>query len=181
MRLITTIVVCVLLTCTASAASPPASVDQVLAGAQAQAASQHKLVFFVFGASWCGPCHALDRFLSAPDIRTIIEKYFVLAEVHIQEEMGKHPELNTPGADKLAAKLGDSEGIPFLVVFDAAGAPIVNSNRPLKGGGSANIGYPDTPEEIDWFMAMLKKSVPGMSAADVQTIETWLRKASQTK
>src|SRR6516162_9133546 len=99
MRLITTIVVCVLLTCTASAASPPASVDQVLAGAQAQAASQHKLVFFVFGASWCGPCHALDRFLSAPDIRTIIEKYFVLAGVHIQEEMGKHPELNTPGAD----------------------------------------------------------------------------------
>lgn len=179
MRKIAVILVGALLICTGSAlAPPPPSVDQVLTGAQARAASQHKLVFFVFGASWCGPCHALDGFLSAAEIRPIIEQHFVVAKVNIYEEAGKHPELNTPGAEKLAAKLGDTEGVPFIVFFDAAGKPIVNSNRPAQSGKSENIGYPDTPEEIDWFMAMLKKSVPDLAAGDVQTIKTWLQKAS---
>jgi hypothetical protein len=57
---------------------------------------------------------------------------------------------------------------------------LVNSNRPAKGkdkGG--NVGYPAAPEEIDWFMQMLRKTLPTLAESDALTIETWLRKASR--
>jgi hypothetical protein len=41
--------------------------------------------------------------------------------------------------------------------------------------GGANIGYPNQPEEIDWFLHMMKKAAPGISAEDLKTIETALR------
>jgi thiol-disulfide isomerase/thioredoxin len=47
----------------------------VFENAKAQAANQHKLIILVFGASWCGPCHKLDAFLSAPELRQVFEKY----------------------------------------------------------------------------------------------------------
>jgi len=109
----------------------------------------------------------------------MVEKYFVLAKVHIDEEHGKHPELNTPGSEELRKKLGGSEGVPFFVFLDAQGQAIATSNRPVEGKTRGeNIGYPDAPEEIDWFMAMLKKSVPAMTEEEAQRIEGWLKGAS---
>jgi thiol-disulfide isomerase/thioredoxin len=178
MRAIVTVVAFALLTSMPATAAPRASAGQVLAAAKAQAASEHKVVFLIFGASWCGPCHALDAFLAAAEIRPILEKHFVFANVNIQEQLGKHPELNTPGAEKLAGEFGGTEGVPFIVFLNSGGAPIVTSNRPVPGGTAENIGYPDAPEEIDWFMVMLKKSVPELTPGDAHTIETWLRQAS---
>jgi hypothetical protein len=48
---------------------------------------------------------------------------------------------------------------------------IVNSLR----GGTANIGYPGEPHEIDWFMVMLQKAAPKMSKAERAAIEGKLR------
>lgn len=151
--------------------------EQILAGAETQALAQHKAIFFIFGASWCGPCHRLDAFLAAPEIRPIVEKHFIVAKVNIQERFGKHPELDTPGGSELAAKYGNTDGVPFIVFLDASGAPIVTSNR--NGSPKDNIGYPDSPEEIDWFMVMLKKSVPELAADEAHTVEAWLRKTSR--
>jgi thioredoxin-related protein len=166
-------------------AQKPAAADQVLANAKTQAAKERKLIFLVFGASWCGPCHQLDAFLDDPAVRPVIEKYFVVAKLHFAERMGKHPELESPGAEELVAKLsgtdgkGQFNGVPFLVFLTATGEPIVNSNRPVAGHpGGSNIGYPSEPYEIDWFMVMLKKAVPQMTADESRSIEDWLRKAS---
>ncbi len=166
-------------------AQKPAPARQVVENAKDQAAQQHKLIFLVFGASWCGPCHDLDTFMAARETRPVLEKYFVLAKLNVAEEAGKHPELNSPGGEELMAKLGGANakegigGVPFLVFLDANGEAIVNSNRPVKGrAGGANIGYPSEPEEIDWFMVMLKRAVPAMTAEESRTIEEWLRKAS---
>jgi thioredoxin-related protein len=166
-------------------AQKPAPANQVLENAKAQAVQQHKLIFLVFGASWCGPCHDLDTFWAALETRPILEKYFVLAELHVLEQAGRHPELNNPGGEELMAKLGGVSaegqvgGVPYLVFLDASGKPIVNSNRPIKGKAEGeNIGYPSEPEEIDWFMQMLKKAVPTMTADESRMIEEWLRKAS---
>lgn len=53
---------------------------------------------------------------------------------------------------------------------------IVNSNRPDKDGkAGGNIGHPFQPHEIDWFMAMLSKAAPEMTANERATIKRWLR------
>lgn len=158
------------------------SAEEIFAEAEAQAEQQHKLIFFEFGASWCGPCHALDRFMEAPEIAPILEKYFVFAKVHIDEERGKHPELNTPGSKEMMDKLGGFQGVPFIVFFRSNGEMIVTSERPVEGKKHGrNIGYPDAPEEIDWFMVMLKKSVPEIREEEARKIEEWLRSASRKK
>jgi thiol-disulfide isomerase/thioredoxin len=174
--------------CPSLKAQQPASANQVFEDAQVQASQQHKVIFFVFGASWCGPCHRLDDFLSAPETRNILEKHFVEAKVNVLEDKGKHPELESLGAEELAAKLGGTNGkgrvagVPFIIFLDAAGEPIINSFRPIDGGTRhANIGYPAKPEEIDWFGEMLKKSAPLMSPDELRTIDEWLRKASAQK
>lgn len=164
------------------AAQRAAPADQVLNDAKAQAAEQHKLIFLVFSASWCGPCHQLDSFVTAREIGPILSKYFVFAKVNVEEKAGTHPELESPGGQALAVKLGGADaksryiGLPFIVFLDAAGKPIVNSNRPVQGQhGGVGIGYPSEPEEIDWFMVMLKKAVPSITADESHTIEAWLR------
>jgi thiol-disulfide isomerase/thioredoxin len=162
------------------AAQQPPSAEQVLASAKSEAVAQHKFIFLTFGASWCPPCGQMESFLDDREIRPILEKYFVLASLHVFEEKGKHAELNNRGAAKLVADFGgESGGVPFLVFLDAQGQLLINSNRPVKRKPKGeNIGYPALPVEIDWFLTMLQKSLPSLTKADAQTIETWLRRAS---
>jgi thioredoxin-related protein len=174
--------------CPSLIAQQPTPANQILEAAKVQASQEHKVIFFVFGASWCGPCHRLDDFLSTPEMRNILEKYFIDAKVNAMEDRGKHPELESPGAEELAAKLGGTNskgrlaGVPFIVFLDSTGTPIINSFRPIDDGTRhVNIGYPAKLEEIDWFGVMLKKAVPLMSADELRTIDSWLRQASAQK
>jgi thiol-disulfide isomerase/thioredoxin len=172
---------CGLLLCVVADASPQRpSADRVLAIAKAAAAAQHKHIFLVFGASWCPPCRELEAFLADRQMRPLIDKHFVVAELSVEEERGKHPELNSPGADKLLADLGGKDaGVPFIVFLDERGQSVVNSNRPAKAGAEGgNVGYPVLPEEIDWFMSMLRQTIPSQAAADALTIQDWLREAA---
>jgi len=155
-------------------AQPATTAQEILAEATRRADSQHKIVFFDFSASWCTQCRRLDSFLSSPEIAPIVQKYFVLADVHYQENEGKHPELETPGADALMKQFGKPQGVPYFVFFDSNGQAIATSERPVTG----NIGYPDAPEEIDWFMTMLRKAVPQMDLDERMSIESWLKRAS---
>lgn len=38
-----------------------------------------------------------------------------------------------------------------------------------------NVGHPMTPEEIDWFVEMMKKAAPDMAPDDLDVIESALR------
>ncbi|MCX6928260.1 MAG: thioredoxin, partial [Verrucomicrobia bacterium] len=75
-----------------------------------------------------------------------------------------------PGADALLKDFGGPAGLPYSAFLDAKGALIINSKREGQ-----NIGYPAQPEEIDWFIQMMKKAAPSMSQGDLKTIETALR------
>ena len=83
--------------------------------------------------------------------------------------------VNTPGAAELYKRLGGPGGLPFFAFLDEHGAMIVNAIRVKDGKPAGNIGYPSEPFEIDWFMAMLAKAVPQMTAAESATLEKWLR------
>jgi thioredoxin-related protein len=165
----------------AYAAQQRPNAEQVLAAAKSAATEQHKDIYLVFGASWCQPCHEMEAFMEDRKIRPILEKYFVIADLNVEEERGKHPELNSPGAEKLVADFGGKDGgVPFIVFLDEQGQLLINSNRPSKGNPNGeNVGYPALPVEIDWFMQMLKKTVPSMTESDARTIENWLRRASR--
>jgi thioredoxin-related protein len=179
-RILPSLILPFLMCIAAQAAQQRPSADQVLAAAKSAAVEQHKDIFLVFGASWCAPCHQMEKFMEDGKIRPLLEKYFVITSLSIEEEHGKHPELNSPGGERLVADFGGQNAdVPFIVILDDEGQLLVNSNRPVNGKPNGeNVGYPALPVEIDWFMQMLKKTVPSMTAPDARTIENWLRKAS---
>lgn len=60
-------------------------------------------------------------------------------------------------------------------MLDANGRLIVDSNRPdpkVKGG--SNVGYPAAPEEVDWFVEMLRRGAPALSRQDLASVHAWL-------
>lgn len=84
--------------------------------------------------------------------------------------------LNTPGGDELCKRLGGPSGLPFSAFVDSQGALIVNSLAIKKDGKQGgNIGHPDSPEEVDWFMTMLAKAAPSMTQEESAVIENALR------
>lgn len=156
----------------ASAASP--SAEQVLAEAKSKASAEHKAIFLHFGASWCIWCKRLEAFLDRQDIKPVFEKYFVPITLVVQEN-DKNKSLENPGADKLLTQLGGPSGLPYSAFLDSEGSLIVNSKR-----DGQNIGYPSQPQEIDWFVQMMKKAAPSMAERDLKTIESALRAWKQS-
>lgn len=143
--------------------------------AESRAAAEHKNVLLTFDASWCGNCRLFDRFVADPAIRPIIDKAFVLADLDTGERPGDEHHANIPGGLKLRdAYSGQEVGYPYIVMLDPRGALITDSRLPSGGPAGGNIGYPDAPNEIDWFMQMLEKAAPSLSAQDTATIRTWL-------
>jgi thiol-disulfide isomerase/thioredoxin len=161
--------------------SAGANAEEVLTQLKSRAAARHKNILLTFGASWCGNCHLFDRFLADPKIRPILDKAFVFADLDAGERPGDRRHANLPGAQELQSSLGGKNaGYPYIVMLDPSGNLIASSLRPVGQGSGENIGYPDASYEIDWFMEMLKKAAPSLSAQDSASIRAWLTAHSST-
>ena len=91
------------------------------------------------------------------------------------DEQGDKASLNSPGGPEVLARIGGKDaGLPFFAFLDEKGSLIVNTLRPA-GGKSVNIGHPFEPEEVDWFLVMVKKAAPGISSDEAGVLERWLR------
>jgi hypothetical protein len=57
-------------------------------------------------------------------------------------------------------------GVPWYVILDPAGKPLVTSNAPeLRDEYNSNIGFPSSKIGIDHLMNMFKQTAPGLSDA----------------
>jgi len=152
-----------------------ASADEVMTHAKTQAASEHKNILLIFGASWCVNCRLFDKFLADPAIHPIMDKAFVFVDMNTGESPTDKRHANLPGGEKLQASLGGKRaGWPYIVMLDSNGRLLADSTRPENRGHGGNIGYPAEPYEIDWFIEMMKKAEPSLSTQDTATVRNWL-------
>ncbi len=128
--------------------APRPSAAKVFEDGLAKASGEDKLVFLHFGSPTCGWCHKLDAFLAREDMAAILGRDFVDVKLDLSRMTGADGVLKKYKAEK-------SGGIPWFAFLDAKGDAIVTSDGPR-----GNIGYPAAPEEIDHFIAMLKKVAP---------------------
>ncbi len=129
-----------------------------------KAAKENKKVFVMFHASWCGWCHKMDSSMNAADCKQFFDDNFVIRHFVVDESANKKS-LETPGAAEFRTQYGgDGQGIPYWLIFDKDGKLLADSKRPDENTGKGvNVGCPANPEEVDYFIEVLKKTTnPGL-------------------
>jgi hypothetical protein len=108
-------------------------------------------------------------------VKPVIDKYFVVQHVTVQEH-GEKQSLNNPGSDALLKRLGGEGSLPYFAFLDSGGATIVTSTEPGKDGRKGgNIGHPNQPHEVDWFLEVVRKAAPDIRADEIAPLEKYLR------
>lgn len=138
--------------------APVQNAEQVFADGVAQAKRESKRVFLHVGAPWCGWCRVLDRFLYEN------ESLFAADFVNLKIDEDRMAE-----AKPLLKRLrpAKSSGIPWIAILDADGKTLITSDAPKTG----NTGFPSAPEEISYFMDMLRKTSVHTSPEQLAAIE----------
>lgn len=136
--------------------------DAVMKKAYKQADRQDKKVFLMFHASWCGWCHRMDSLMNDADVNKFFDDHFVITHLVVQESP-KNKHLENEGAQELMVKHnGDKQGIPFWLIFNPKGELLADSRMETinKEGKTvlANTGCPAQPEEVDYFIKVLKQN-----------------------
>src|SRR5665213_243688 len=106
MRYARLLVLISLLAGTAAWAENPCPTEKLMAEAKARAAAEHKVLFVHFGASWCGWCGKLEKFMESPEIAPILDKHFVMVSLDVQEQDAKKKHLENEGGERLLNELG---------------------------------------------------------------------------
>jgi hypothetical protein len=104
----------------------------------------------------------------------LLQSQYVIMKLDVMEQPDKKALENAGGMDLMKLWGGEKAGLPFMVVLDPDGKKLIDSNRPVEGKPAANTGYPATPEEIGWFITMVKKTSK-LSDTDQANMEKWLK------
>ncbi len=127
---------------------------------------QHKKLFLEFGWEGCGWCRRLKKYQDDPAIKGILGKDFLFAYLDIYK---------SPAGKELYAVYG-KQGTPSWTIFDASGKVLADCDN-----GKGNIGYPGTPEELDYYISVIRKSAPGISTQDCEILVSKLKEYRDKK
>jgi hypothetical protein len=153
-------------------AAPPEA-GKVVAEASAKAAASGKSVMVFFHASWCGWCRRLAAYPAARAIKPILDKYFEMVWLDVQERGAAKAQEN-PGGAKLMVNLGGAtSGLPFFAVLDARGKTLATSLNPTN---ARNIGCPESLAEIGHFQNMVRAGAPKVTDAELTTLRQGLER-----
>jgi hypothetical protein len=138
----------------------PLSADSILREARITALKEDKNIFIIFHASWCGWCHKMDSSMNDKCCKQFFQDNYVIRHLVVHESMNKK-NLESPGARELLTKYsGADEGIPFWLIFGKNGQLLADSQIGQVGEAhdkkGQNTGCPATPEEVSYFIRVLK-------------------------
>jgi thioredoxin-related protein len=150
----------------------PDSAQIILKTAVTEAQSSQRNVLLIFHATWCGWCKRLEAALHEPEIKTLIDRNYVVVMLDVLERGNKVQTHENPGGQNLLSDFGGhNAGLPFIVFLNGRGKMIANTNvMPNK----QNIGYPGTKEEIAAFVKVLKKTAPHITRKQCGVIQRYL-------
>ncbi len=138
----------------------PLNASEVLKSAQLQATKENKYLFVHFGAPTCGWCRRLEAFLEREDVRTLMSRDYIDLKIDLAR-MVKGPEVQKRISPQ------HSGGIPWFAILDQEGKTLITSDGPR-----GNIGYPVSPEEISYFLTMIRKTARTLTPGQIASIET---------
>jgi thioredoxin-related protein len=164
MKIIISILLSIGLMTGAMAQEKPQATDKIMKKALSRAKKENKEVMVIFHASWCGWCHRMDSIMNMPETKAFFDNNFVIEHLVVQEAKDKK-HLENPGAGEFMVKHnGDKQGIPFWLIFDDQGNLLADSRMPAKDKNGkdvmVNCGCPAQPEEVAYFIGLLKKTTP---------------------
>lgn len=149
----------------------PKPAKELIDAAESTAAKLHKPIFVLFEQSKCAWCKRLDVLVNRPELKKTIDANYVLLRLDVLEGGDAIKLHENAGGSEFMAKLGGGKEIPFFAWVDARGKLIANS---IAMPGGANLGYPASPQQIDVFVGLIKKTAPHCSAADLKTMRDYL-------
>ena len=91
-----------------------ADAHREVSAAIASARKTSKNVVLVFGANWCGDCHALHAQMHQPELASMLERNFVVVNI----DLGRYDK-NLDLAERYHVPI--KRGIPALAVLDSHG------------------------------------------------------------
>jgi len=152
--------------------APPA--EKVLKDALQRAGREHKSVFIIFHASWCGWCHRMDSIMNNAACKKLFSDNYIVEHLTVMESKDKK-NLENPGGQELLTKYnGEGQGIPFWLIFDAKGNLLGDCLIRPEGAAlttkGENTGCPATKEEVAHFIKVLKKTAD-LNAAQLAVVE----------
>jgi thioredoxin-related protein len=80
-----------------TAQEPVKTTEDILNEAFEQAVEEHKNVFVIFHASWCGWCRKMDAAMQDESCKEFFDKYYVTTHLVVKESKDKK-NLENPGA-----------------------------------------------------------------------------------
>ncbi len=133
-----------------------------LANAVSKAKVENKKVFLRFSAVWCGHCTHMQSILDRPNMKAIFGGEFVDIKIDIEK---------TPKGRQLYIKYaGNGAGVPWFAFLDTNGATLSTSVGP-----HGNIGCPEAPEEVAFFVNNLKNATK-LSSEQLAQVEAAFKK-----
>lgn len=129
--------------------------EEILSEALRQATRENKRVLLQHSGAYCGPCVLLSRFLD--EHRELIAKDYIY--ITIDERFRS-------GSDVIRRfRQKDERGIPWMVILDGGGAPLITSDGP-----EGNIGYPGGSDGAKHFEEMLRTTAVRLSEPEIRSL-----------